>query len=137
MSVLNELDEIFETVKDDNGEFKKLPVGTYSAGISSKTKFVEANSKGNPMVTVVLIIDGGPQDGEEHYEYFNLSNGTHTKIALSVFAQFANSIGVDTSKGIESTVNGVLDAVGTELVFELKENPKAKDFPKFKVLEVK
>lgn len=139
MSILDELNEVFQEVKDDTGGFKSLPLGTYTGIVTDKTEYVEENSKGLPMVKFVVAVVGGEHDAELHFANFNLSHQTPKIVPImqSMFAQFANSLGLDTSKGLKSTVHQVIDFAGREIVFELSENAKNPDFPRFKVLEVK
>lgn len=124
MSILDELNDLFEEVKDqEQQEFEDIPAGTYS-GILKEVTYKEANKNGQPFCMAQFVIDGGEYDLKTHGQYFGLLHAKPevTKIWLSVFSNFAKSLGVDVSKGLVSTIEQLTELSGVEVVFEIKRN---------------
>lgn len=136
MSILDELNEIFDEAKDmEGGEFTDIPAGTYK-GILKEVTYNEKNKNGDPYCQAMFVIDGGEFDLKTHSQYFGLlhSKPNVTKIWLSKFSNFAKSLGVDVSNGLTSTVEQLTNLKAVECVFEITRD--AKDFTSVKITEL-
>ena len=106
---LQDLDKLFNEVKDKEGVYENLPDGEYMADFVD-VKFGDSK-KGIPMVTMRFRITHGEYEDKEHRKFMMLAGDDKTKTeqALQRFSREMKSIGIDTSKGLQ----GIIDAFPT------------------------
>lgn len=108
MDIFNDLDEIFNEVKDEElTGFVELPDGEYLVKLLGAELTTSKSDK--PMVVTALEVIHGEHTGLQHRVYHVLTGADldKTKKAVNRFAMFAKSFGAQTSGGIKGTVQAV------------------------------
>lgn len=126
MDIFEELNDVFQEVESQAGEFEELPDGEYLAEIQS-AEYKESKS-GNPMVQIATQVTYGDYEGRYHSR-FMLLNGKDDKMLrrnLNALARQAKDLGVDTSKGLQETIKGLEELEGKEVKVKI-ETVKAKN----------
>lgn len=112
---MQELEKVFNEVKDQEAVYESLPDGEYLATLSK----VEAkdSKKGLPMVVMTFNITHGDYTGREHRKFMMLTGKDfdQTKQNIHRYSTEIKKYGVDTSRGLEATFNQFDSIVGTNV----------------------
>lgn len=100
---LQDLDKIFQEVKDQEEVYQNLPDGEYLAEIE-EVKHGDSK-KGIPMVTIIFNITHGEYEGKQHRKFLMLAGKDKDQTTQNVhrYATEIKKLGLNTSKGLEST----------------------------------
>jgi hypothetical protein len=117
--ILNDLEDMFNEVKDQEGVFTRVPDGEYLANLADIV--VGESKSGSPMVTMVFEITNGEHEGKQHRKFLMLTgkDEMQTKQNLNRFATEVKKLGVDTSKGFNNTIEQLPNFVDTECKIEI------------------
>ena len=118
--IMQDLENIFNEVKDQEGVYTRIPDGEYLANIND---IVVGESKtGKPMVTIVFEITNGEYTGQQHRKFLMLTgkDEQQTRQNLNRFATEVKKLGVDTSKGFNNTIEQLPDYVNRECKIKIE-----------------
>lgn len=103
-NLIEDLEGIFNEVKDQEGVFSRLPDGEYLTNLIDIT--VGESKNGKPMVTMIFEVINGDYEGQQHRKFLMLTgkDEQQTRQNLNRFATEMKKLGVDTSKGFNSTI---------------------------------
>lgn len=118
--LMNELNDIFEEVKDTDASYERIEDGEYLAVLSDV--IVGESKAGKPMLTLVFEITTGPREGRQHRKFFMLSGTDEKQLKqnLQRYATEVRKIGIDTSKGLNSTFDQLMLRVDDEFKLTIK-----------------
>lgn len=118
--LMNELNDIFEEVKDKDAEYDRLEDGEYLGVLSDV--IVGESKAGKPMLTMVFEVTHGPKEGRQHRKFFMLSGNDEKQLKqnLQRYATEIRKIGIDTSKGLNSTFDQLMLKIDDEFKFTIK-----------------
>ena len=117
---LNELNDIFEEVKDKEVEFEQLPDGEYLTIIED---LVQKESKnGKPGVLFTLEIIHGEYEGRKIWKWLNLTGKDEKQLRrnLNTYAVQMRQIGISTDAGLEGTFDQFDNIIGADIVATIK-----------------
>lgn len=114
-SILKELNDVFEDIKDKDTLYERLADGEYLAVIEDV--IVGESKTGKPMVTIVFEVTNGPKEGKQHRKFLMLSGKDESQLKQNLhrFATEMKKLGVDTSKGLQYTLEQVVTKIGLEV----------------------
>jgi len=117
---MDELNDVFEEVKDKDSTYDRLEDGEY-LGILSDI-IVGESKAGKPMLTMVFEVTHGPREGRQHRKFFMLSGNDEKQLKqnLQRYATEIRKIGIDTSKGLNSTFDQLMLKIDDEFKFTIK-----------------
>lgn len=118
--ILNELNDIFNEVKDQDQEFEKLPDGEYLCIIED---IIQKDSKaGNPGVLATLSITYGEHANKKIWKWFNLTGKDEKQLRnnLQRYALEIRKLGVSTDRGLNGTFDQFPALEGMEVVAKIK-----------------
>lgn len=125
--LFNELDEIFNEVKDKETLFENLPDGEYLATLIEAYKGLSKSSE-QPMVTFVFEINHGEFKGRQHRKFLPLAGKDERMLRgnLHRYASEIKKFGISTKGSIEDTFTEVekLKNVDVKLTIETKASKK-------------
>lgn len=100
---MKELQDVFEDVKDKDTMFENLNDGEYMANILEV--IVGESKRGKPMVTMIFEVTYGADKGRQHRKFMLLSGKDERQLKSNLhrYATEIKKLGIDTSKGLEST----------------------------------
>lgn len=115
-NVMSELDGVFREVEKSAGSFENLPDGKY-AGVLESVEYTESK-KGKPMVVFAFKVTEGDHAGQKQNRYMMLSgyDQDNLQTKLRMLAAQLKSLGVDTSKGLQESLDEAADLAGTQVV---------------------
>lgn len=113
--LLNELNEVFDEIKDKDGVYDRLPDGDYLAKIADITVGQSKNDK--PMVTFVFEVTNGPKEGTQHRKFLMLTgkDESNLKQNLHRYATEVRKLGISTDAGLASTFDQLEEKIGLEV----------------------
>lgn len=114
-SVLKELNDVFDDIKDKDNLYERLADGEYLATIAD---IVVGESKSEkPMVTMVFEVTHGKFTGRQHRKFLMLSGKDEAQLKQNLhrYATEVKKLGVDTGKGLNATFEQLQDKIGTEV----------------------
>ena len=116
--IIRELEDIFGEVEKKDTMFENLPNGEYLAEISEIK--VGESKMGKPMVTFVFKVTYGEHEGRTHRKFMLLSGKDEKQLRANLhrYAQEAKRLGVDTSKGLDYTLEKIQEI--SEVAVKLK-----------------
>ena len=119
--LLNELDDLFKEVEGDSDIFENVPDGTYLAEIIA-AEYKESKSSGRPMVQIATKILDGEYEGKWHSRFMMLTGNdeTGTRRNLNQLARQVRELGVDTTGGLQDTLEGLSALEGMEVIVEIE-----------------
>lgn len=119
-NILDELNDVFDEIKDKDTMYERLPDGEYLATIADI--IVGESKTEKPMVTFVFEVTHGPLEGKQHRKFLLLSGKDESQLKQNLhrYATEVKKLGVDVSKGLSATFDQLQDKVGTEVKLELK-----------------
>lgn len=119
--LLNELDDLFKEVEGDSDIFENVPDGTYLAEIIA-AEYKESKSSGRPMVQIATKILDGEYEGKWHSRFMMLTgrDETGTRRNLNQLARQVRELGVDTTGGLQDTLEGLSALEGMEVIVEIE-----------------
>lgn len=123
-NLLNDLENLFDDVKDQENVYENVPDGEYLAVIDSAT-YKESKNSGRPMVQIACKIIHGEYEGRFHSRFLMLTGNDEvgTRRNLNAFATQAKKLGVDTSKGFTNTLDQLDELEGKEVVVKIETVP--------------
>ncbi len=113
-NLMKDLEGIFNEVKDQEGVYTRLPNGDYLTNLTDIT--VGESKSGKPMVTMIFEVTNGEYEGQQHRKFLMLTgkDEQQTRQNLNRFATEMKKLGVDTSKGFNSTIEQLPKFTDTE-----------------------
>ena len=129
--LMNELENIFNDVKDASDIYENVPDGEYLAEIVS-AQYKESKSSGRPMVQIATKIIHGDHEGKWHSRFLMLTgnDAVGTRRNLNAFATQLKHLGLDVDSGFQATLDALDKLVGIEVVVKI-ETVKSKNGREF------
>ena len=118
--LMDELNDVFEEIKDKETSFERLPDGEY-LGVIEDVMIGESKA-GKPMVTMVFSVTHGKYEGRQHRKFFMLTGNDEAQLKSNLmrFATEIRKLGVDTSKGLTAAFDELMMKVDDEIKFTIK-----------------
>lgn len=118
--LLGELDDLFKEVEGDSDIFENVPDGTYLAEIVA-AEYKESKSSGRPMVQIATKILDGEYEGKWHSRFMMLTGNdeTGTRRNLNQMARQLRELGIDTTGGLQDTLEELSTLDGMEVIVEI------------------
>lgn len=115
-NVMSELDGVFREVEKSADSFENLPDGKYLGTLES-VEYKESR-KGKPMLVFAFKVTEGDHKGQKQNRYMMLSSYDQESLQtkLRMLAYQLKTLGIDTSKGLQESLDDAADLAGTQVV---------------------